>query len=427
MSPTTKLSSVALLGLSHKTTPIEIRERLDIPTDQVSAFVTGLKKKVGASEAAVLSTCNRVEVYFAGPKNLDEMVDKTEKFLAKSKGFKISTLRDMTYLLTEAKAVKHLFRVAGGLDSMVLGEPQILGQVKDAYQLARSADGIGPLLAGLFERALHAGKRIRTETQIGERPISVSYAAVALARKIFGDLKGKTVLLVGLGEMGRETLLHLREDGVSSVLVTTRDYRKARSLVSEFSGQAIPYEDWTSALPLADIVITSVASDKPILESEDVQRAALARRGTPLFLIDIGVPRNISPTVGKVENVYLYNLDDLQGIVDDNLRDRLAEVPKAEGIADEEAAKYLVWIQSLRVTPTLVALRKKIELIKDSELEKLKNKPNWNAEQTKAAEVLLNNVTKKILHDPTVKLKEEAGKPEGLQMAMMLRKLFGLD
>jgi len=323
-----------LIGVNHRTAPIELRERLDFSVRGVASALVALAGRPSSSEAAVLSTCNRVEIYVAC-EDTERARRDLEVFISEFHGVPASEVAPHLYSQVGIHAARHLFRVAAGLDSLVVGEPQILGQVKDAYSLAAEHHCTGPLLSKLFHAAFAAAKRVRSETALSEGGVSIGYAAVALARKIFGDLKGRTVLVVGAGEMGKLTAQHMRAQGIHRMLITSRTAAHAAALAETMNAMAMPWEELGTALVESDIVITATGSAVPILSRASLEQTIRTRRHRPLFIIDIAVPRDVEPAVGDLEQVFLYNIDDLQEVVRENLTRRTAEAGRAEVLLAE--------------------------------------------------------------------------------------------
>ena len=415
-----------LLGLSHKTAPIELRERMDFSAAGVEEALRALARRSALSEAAIVSTCNRAEIYAAcaSPPAAREALGE---FLLEFHHLDRDTIAPYLYERLDHDTVVHLLRVAGGLDSLVVGEPQILGQVKDAYATASGLQCVGPLLTKLFQSSFAAGKRVRTETQLAEGAVSISYAAVSLARKIFGDLKGRRVLVVGAGEMGKLTAIHLRSHGIERVVITSRTAAHADALASAVSGTATPWERMLPAVEDSDIVITATGAPAPILTRAQVESLMRTRRQQPLFLIDIGVPRDIEASVGELEEVFLYNIDDLQSIVQDNLSRRHAEVEHAERIVREESEKFLAWFRSRGAIPTVVALRQRFEAVRRTELERLQPKlASLPPEVRDRVDEITRLIVEKLLLTPTEQLKS-IGDPDVVSTyADALNRLFSL-
>ena len=394
-----------LLGVSHRTAPVDLRERLDFASRDVGAAVESLAARSSATESVVLSTCNRSEIYVASAepgRAREELI----AFLSDYHHLPREVFLPHLFVHEDTTAAHHLFRVAAGLDSLVIGEPQILGQVKDAFQAAAERRCTGPLLSKTFHWAFGVGKRVRTETALGEGAISVSFAAVALARKIFGRLEGRCVLVVGAGEISGLTAQHFRSHGAGEIVITNRTAAQAEALASQVAGRAVPWGEMSQAIVTADIVVTATGSQRPIITRTDVEAATGRRRTDPLFIIDIAVPRDVDPTVGEIEQVFLYNVDDLQGIVHENLTRRGAEIARAEAIVAEELARFTSWHRSRRAIPTVVALRQRFDEIRRAELRRLDAKLGGLPPETR---MRLDEVTRliveKLLLEPTEQLK----------------------
>jgi len=394
-----------LLGVSHKTAPVELRERLDFSSRNVGEAVEALVAGTAAAESVVVSTCNRSEVYVVTD---DPQVTEQEviDFLARYHDVPRDTFTPHLFSFDDGRVAGHLFRVAAGLDSLVVGEPQILGQVKDAYQAAADRHCAGPLLSKLFTWSFNVGKRVRTETALGEGAVSVSFAAVALARKIFGRLTGRRVLVIGAGEISTLTAQHLRSHGVGQIVITSRTAATAEALAEAVGGRAVPWSELSSALAAADIVITATGSQRPILTRTHIESVTGRHRSEPLFIIDVAVPRDVDPTVGDIEQVFLYNVDDLQTIVQENMSRRGAEIERAEAIVSEEVSRFMAWRRSRGVVPTIVALRRRFEAIRIAELRRLEGKL---AGLPPEAQARIDEVTRlimeKLLLEPTEQLK----------------------
>lgn len=334
---------IAILGLNHRTAPVEVRERVAVPPDRLPEVLTRLRRELGIPECVVLSTCNRVELYAALPEVNGHRAALTE-FLARFQALEPRVIEGKLYWHLQPQSVAHLFRVAAGLDSMVLGESEILGQVKEAYQRACDAGTVGCVFRGLFQQAFTAAKDVRTKTQIGHGAVSVSSVAVELARKIFSDLTTKAILIFGAGQMGEATLRCLIARGAQRVLVANRSYAHAQTLAAQIGGRPVPADDLTEALWAADILIGSTAADQYLLTCPQVAALMRQRRQRPFFLIDISVPRNLDPAIGTLENVYLYNIDDLQGIAAANLQRRVNELGACQAIIEARAERFMRWL-----------------------------------------------------------------------------------
>jgi glutamyl-tRNA reductase len=419
---------ILVVGLSHKTAPIELRERLYVAEADLPKPLELLGNSPEIAERMLIATCNRVEVYAVAEGAAAKAVEVITDCLAAHHNLEKHRFVDRLYTHTDAEAVRHVFRVASSLDSMVVGEPQILGQVKAAFSVARAQEATGIILTNLLEQAFHVAKRVRTETGIGSAAASVSSAAVELARKIFGDLAGRSVLIIGAGEMAELALRHLLDDGVRSVLVANRSYDRAVALAQQFQGRAVTFEDFRQEMGGADIVISSTAAPHLILKKEDMHAIILQRRHRPIFLIDIAHPRDIDPACNELDNVYLYDIDDLQAVVTANLKEREREAERAEAIVEREVGVYLTWIRSLDVVPTIVSLRQRVEEIRGAELQKaLGRLGDMTPEQREAIAAMTHALVNKILHQPMTELKRRAALQDGHLYTSVLRRLFGLE
>ncbi|MBN2397537.1 MAG: glutamyl-tRNA reductase [Deltaproteobacteria bacterium] len=417
---------IILLGINHRSAPLSIRERLSISCGEGGKPFEELKKIPQVEEVLYLSTCNRVEV-LANMQDPDAGVEKLKSFITAHGNLSPGEMQRCLYLYRDEGAVRHLFRVASSLDSMVMGEPQILGQVKDSYRLCLKQKTSGVILNKLLHHAFRVAKRVRTETAIANNAVSVSYAAVELAKKIFGTLEGKRVLLVGAGEMAELAARHLMDSGVGRMLFTNRTYENAVRLANDFDGLPVEFELLGEKLGDVDIVISSTGSPEYVISADMAEAALHRRKNRLLFLIDVAVPRDIDPAAEQIDNVYLYNIDDLQGVVDRNTQTRLREAQKAQAIIDEEVAKFSGWHATLDVVPTIVDLKGKAEQIVRGELEKSHAwmKTLGEAER-KNIEILVNSVVNKILHDPVVGLKRESRDGGADPYVAAVKRLFRL-
>lgn len=415
---------LVVVGLSHKTAPVAIREKLAFPADALEDALLRLTHCAEVREAVLVSTCNRTEVYAVAA--VRGGVDAIVRFLASTGETDARTLEPYLYTLTGEAAVRHLFRVTASLDSMVVGEAQILGQVKDAYERSLASGCTSRALNRLFRQSLEAGKRVRSETAIGEAAVSISYAAVELARKVFDTLTGRTVLLIGAGQMSELTAKHLVSNGAERVLVANRTLCRAEELAAGCGGTAVPYEELSARLHEADIVISSTAATGYVLTRSDVA-AVMRARTAPLFLIDIAVPRDIDPAANSLPNVFLYDIDALTGVVESNLEERAAEGRRAEGIVEEETRDFLAWIESLEVVPTVAAIRAKAEVIRRSEVEKTFRKLDLSEKERAAVEAMSCAIVNKMLHGPTARLKRASAAVDGYVYLDAARALYGLD
>jgi len=417
-----------VLGLSHKTAPIDVRERLAVPERELPAALEALGEVSELAERMFFTTCNRAEVYGVAEGPLAKAVAATRGSLERYRNVDSAALAGALYTYDGADAVRHVFRVASSLDSMVIGEPQILGQVKTAYTVARSQQATGIILNNLLEQAFHVAKRVRTETGIATAAVSISSVAVELARKIFGDLEGRTVLILGAGEMAELALRHLVDDGVRSILVANRSHDRAVALAEQFHGRAVTFETFRHEMLDADIVISSTSAPHLILKKEDMQAIILERRHRPIFLIDIANPRDIDPGCNEVDNVYLYNIDDLQSVVSANLKERQREAERAEMIIEREVGVFQAWLRGLDVVPTIVSLRDRVEEIRAAELEKaMARMGDLTPDQRATIASMTTAMMNKILHQPMSELRRRAVHQDGHVYSAVLRRLFGLE
>lgn len=419
--------NIVVVGLSHKTAAVDIREKLSFPEATLPDALCCMGALDALNENIILSTCNRVETY-ATVKDVDKGLDSIKKFFLDYHNLTDEKYTDSLYTYHGTDAVRHLFRVAASLDSMVVGEPQILGQLKDAYDHALSNKTTGVVMNRLMKKAISVAKRIRSETKIAESAVSISFAAVELARKIFGELDGKTVMLAGAGEMAELAARHLVNNGVKTVLVANRTYERAVDLARVFNGAAVRYEDLASEMVHADILIASTGATHYILTQADMTRVIKERKNRPVFLIDIAVPRNLDPGINRIDNVYLYDIDDMESVVESNIKERQKEAEQAEEIIDEEIETFTAWLRSIDVVPTIVALRDQAEAIRRAELDKsLPKMGDLTEKQLKQIDGLTQAIVNKLLHTPLVALKKSAGDAEGSSHIESARVLFGLD
>jgi glutamyl-tRNA reductase len=413
------------VGLSHLTAPVELREQVDFTRAGVAAALEGLAARHVAREMAVLSTCNRAEVYVAS--DADHAVEGLFSFFAEYHGVPPDELAPHLYMHHGAGVARHLFRVAAGLDSLVVGEPQILGQVKAAYTLASDARFTGTVLNRLFHVAFAAGKRVRSETGLGEGAVSVSYAAIALAKKIFGGLTGLRVLILGSGEMAKLTGVHLRAQQVRDITLASRTRASAERIAPQIAANVIDWSGIDRALERADILVTATGASSPVLGRAEVERAMRLRRERALFIIDIAVPRDVDPDAGALDQVFLYNIDDLQGIVKENLARRTAELERADAIIDAEASRFAAWLQSREIIPTVVALRERFESIRRAELQRLQPKLNGLSPEAQAqVDQITRLLVEKLLLTPTEQLKAVSDNALAATYSDALNRLFSL-
>jgi glutamyl-tRNA reductase len=417
--------NIVIVGLNHDTAVIDVREKVAFDGEKLGRAVDALKKSPGIRENIILSTCNRVEIY-ANTVDNEKGAESIKKFIADFHEIPRDALEKSLYVYSGRKALRHIFRVASSLDSMMVGEPQILGQLKDSFDFALKKKSTSVLLNKLMKKSISVAKRVRTETKIGESAVSISFAAVELAKKIFEDLSTKTFMLIGAGEMAELAARHLINNGVKDVLVTNRTFERAEELASEFNGKAVSFDAFIQELVHTDIVICSTGAPNHILKQEQIHKIMKQRKNRPVFIIDISVPRNIDPAINKIDNIYLYDIDDLQGIVSTNIEERGREAEKAEKIVDEEIESFLKWLASLSAVPTIVALRKKVEAIRDEELQKSLNKLDRLGEkEIKSIEALTSSIVNKLIHFPTVALKSE--KEDREIIIDVISRVFGLN
>ena len=413
-----------ITGLSHKTAPVALREKLAIAENTLPKALEDLQK-LGASEALILSTCNRVEIAVTttGETGGNAIV---KSFLETWKDSDVAVDSHL-YHLQSWDAVKHMFRVAASLDSMVVGEPQILGQLKAAYAAAKAEGSVGGTLESVLTRAFNVAKRVRSETGIGQMAVSVSYAAVELARKIFGSLSGHSVLIIGSGKMGELAAKHMRRSGANRIYVTNRTASRAEEMARLFDGKAVEYAQFPAMLHEVDIVITSSGAPNFIVTRDDMQRVIAQRRNKPVFLIDIAVPRNIDPAVNKIDNVFLYDVDDLEGVVNANLRERGKQAEHAELIVDQEVEQMMARLKIEQITPTIVSLQEQLEEIRTGEVMRaLRRMPGLSDEQREQIEAMTRSIVNKIAHGPISELRRNAAEPEGKHAIEVIRKVFQL-
>jgi len=416
------MNEIVIVGLNHRTAPVEVRERLAFPADTVGHALRGLRERDGIAEGVILSTCNRVEICVladAGYKG----VEHVKEFLS---GFHRVPVDHLYHHLGE-EAVRHLFRVSSSLDSMVLGEPQILGQVKDAYGYACEFKTIGPVLDKFFTKAFSVAKRVRTETRVANSAVSVSYAAVELAKKILGGLPDKTVMLIGAGEMCELAARHLLSAGAKGILVTNRTFERAVRLAEEFDGTAVRFEELTTHLKRADIILSSTGAPHFILKRADVEEVIRIRRNRPMFFIDMAVPRDIDPDANEIDNVYVYDIDDLNNVIETNLEERQREASRAEEIVLSEVAGFRRWLDSQQVTPTIVSLRRKFDEVRQAEVAKaLSALGTADPKTRKVVESLAASILNKVLHSPISSLKREVDGRSPMEMVTAVREIFDL-
>ncbi len=416
---------LVVLGLSHRTAPVQVRERFAIPEDALPD-AAGLARKAGFRESFVLSTCNRVELY-ATTDDPSIHSDALADVLASVGNARVSTVRRHVYAHDDASAVRHLFRVAASLDSMVVGEPQILGQMKTAFDACRGSGLTGPALNRAVERAFKVAKRVRTQTGIGRHVVSISSVAVDLARQIFGDLSTHTAVLVGAGKMGELAARHLVNAGIESLWVANRSIDRAQKVAEALGGHPRELDELPRLLVEADIVVTSTGARGYLIDKKGMKAALKARKYRPIFLIDIAVPRNVDPACNALDNVFCYDVDDLTGIANENLASRQREAEAAETLVAQEAERFLRELAVMDVKPTIVALRRKADALKSAELERaMRRLGDLDPKQAKAVEVLADGLMNKLLHDVQMNLKRSAAEGDD-ELVRAARALFALD
>ncbi|MGB9886396.1 MAG: glutamyl-tRNA reductase [Moorellales bacterium] len=416
----------AVVGLNHRTAPVEVRERLTVTSAQLNSLLAELRERYAVSGGVWLQTCNRTEVYVTVP-GADGVPERLAGFLAERAGFRIEEFRPYVYLYTSRAVVDHLFRVAAGLDSMVLGETEILGQVRQAYEEARERGFTDRLLNALFQQAVAVGKKVRAQTRIDQNPVSVSYAAVQMAKTVVGCLEGLTVLVIGAGEMGSLAARYLVEAGVKAVLVSNRSYERALTLAAELGGQAVRFDQLPLYLAQADIVISCTNAPHLVVSTGSVTTAVSLRGGRPLVFIDIAVPRDVDPRVAELPGVSLYDIDDLQQVVEDNIARRRELAAQAEQILGEEVQTFWEWVRALPIVPVIVALKEKAEGIKQTELRRALNRlGRVDSRQERIVTRLADSIVNQLLHDPIVNLKRLMAEGDGFGYATALQQLFGL-
>jgi glutamyl-tRNA reductase len=418
--------NLTLIGINHRTAPVEVRERMHIPESRLAQAIADLTHREGIHEGLILSTCNRVEVVTAAEDSVDaEPI--MQRFLADHHQFDLGPYQRFFYRYQQQEVVRHLFRVASSLDSMVLGEPQILGQLKRAYALAYEAGGLNGSLKEIVSQSLAVGRRVRRETALGSAAVSVSYAAVELAKKIFGSLEGRTIFVIGAGKMSELAAKHLLRSGASAIYVTNRTYERAVQLAEAFRGTAIAFPQLFEHLPKADIVISSTGASGYVVNKEDVAKILSARRNRPVFFVDIAVPRDIDPLVNELDNTFVYDIDDLEQVVEANKKQREREAVWAEEIVQEEVQRTMRRLASRDLVPTIVALEDRLNAIREGEMERYNSRlGNLTPEQRQAVDALTRGIMNKILHGPITELKSGAGQPEQAALVRLVRKMFGL-
>lgn len=420
------MNDIILIGLNHNTAPVELRECVSFSDSDNDEALKTLKDLPEIDEVVLFSTCNRVEI-LSTTKDKPGAIESIIKFISEYHRVDINSLRDHLYIYKGDEAVRHLLRVASSLDSMIIGEPQVFGQVKEAYNAALSKNSSGLILNRLLQYAFSVAKRVRNETGIGDGAVSISYAAVELGSKIFHELEGKHVLLIGAGEMAEIAIEHLISHKVGSIFVANRTFDRGVDLAKKFNGTAIRFEEIIDYIEKTDVVISSTGSPDFVVTREQVKGAMKIRRNRPIFFIDIAVPRDIDPDINQLSNVYVYDIDDLKDTINENLEDRKKESIKGERIVDEAVIQFNEWRESLDIKPTLLALRKKIQSIAENEIEKtLKSLDNLSKEDYESINRMMDSFINKILHDPTLFLKSNEFKSNKSLTIDFIQKIFNL-
>ena len=422
------LARVALIGCNHRTAPVDLRERVAFTIEQALDAATELRRRGILEEAVVVSTCNRSEVYGVPAETGDSVADAMEDFLTSFHRIPRTELEGRTYRWMGTDAIRHLFRVASGLDSMLLGEAEILGQIRTAYGRALDHGATGPILNRAFQGALEVGKRVRAETEVGARPMSVSLAGVKLAERVFGSLKGRSALILGAGEVAEQVVEHLRNRGIGSLRVVNRSFDRAKHLADRMGGEAVAWDSLEKVLAAPDIIVTSVGEVGAVLTREKLERALAARDGRPIFVVDLGVPRNVSADAAGLYNLYLYNIDDLGEIVEQNKRAREAEVPRAEEIIAEHVAKFESWRAALEAGSIIDDLRDRFRKEREVLLrEHLDAMPGASPEERQRMAKITEELIERLLHEPNTRLRNGRAMPGRLGAIDALRHAFGLD
>ena len=417
----------SLIGLNHRTAPIEVREQLCFPEDALPEALRAVAALPNVREAMILSTCNRVEIMARTEDAAGNAIPDMVQFLAHYHQRSHAQIEPYLYQHRQGEAIRHIFRVASSLDSMIVGEAQILGQIKEAYAIARNAGTLRGPLEEALTRSFHVAKRVRTETGIATSAVSVSYAAVELAKKIFGSLNDKKILLVGAGKMSELAARHLVSTGKTQIYVTNRSPERAAQLAAALEGHAVPFAQMLQFAAQCDIVLTSTGATAYLITRADAQRMLAERKNRPMFLIDIAVPRNIDPAINKLDNIFLYDIDDLQQVVNSNMQERQKEAQTAEQIAVEEAEKFLSWLKTLDVVPTIVDLQEQLERVRQQELTRVAAQlGTLTPAQREAVEALTRGMMNKVLHSPIHQLKTLAQEPDGLHLVGIIRRIFNL-
>jgi glutamyl-tRNA reductase len=416
---------IVLVGLNHRTAPVEVREQMSFTAEQTRRAADELRSRGILQETLVLSTCNRSEIYGVPPEASHECAPGLSRFLSEFHSVRADVLNGALYHHYDREAVRHLFQVSAGLDSMLLGEAEILGQVREAYRFAHEQGATGPVLNRLFQGALEVGKRVRTETELGTRPMSVAAAGVKLAERIFGKLTERTALVLGAGAIGEQVLSTLRDRGIAHLFVMNRSRDRAETLAQQFGGRVLDWGKWDTALLLPDVIVSSVSSEEPVL-SRNVLHSAMAARGNrALFLMDLGMPRNIEAAASDLYNVYVYDMDDLSDIVQQNRHARQSEVPRAESIVEEHVGKFLSWQASVELVGLVEALRTRVREERAAFIQaRITAMGHMTAADRERIEGLMDELLEKLLVEPAQRLRGERELRRKIQNVEALRDLF---
>ena len=418
--------NLVLVGINHRTAPVEVRELLNFQESRLAAALSDLVRRDGILEALILSTCNRVEVAICAREEV-EADPIIRNFLTEYHHYDVNAYDRYLYWYRQEEVVRHLFRVASSLDSMILGEPQVLGQMKQAYSTAQRVGALNGTLNEVVNQSLAVARRIRRETAIGTTAVSVSYAAVELAKKIFGSLEGKTIFVIGAGKMSELAAKHLLRSGASAIFVSNRTFDRAQELAKVFHGTAIRFEELFDHIDKADVVISSTGAPHFVVNKNQAAQLLAARKNRPMFFVDIAVPRDIDPAVNELDNAYVYDIDDLAQVVDANKKQRQREAVWAEQIIDEEVPKLLRRLAARDVVPTIVALEERLSRIRESETDRFRGRlSSLSPEQRESVDALTRGILNKILHGPITELKSGAGHPEQGALVNLIRKIFGV-
>ena len=421
------MMQIVIVGISYKTAPVELREQFAFSQSSLETALPILHSNENIEECAILSTCNRVEIY-AVSDNVEKSVVQIKEFLSEFHSISQDRFSECLFIFTGQMAVRHLFKVASSIDSMVIGEPQILGQMKQAYRIAKNKKTVGLILNRLFNTAFFIAKKVRTETNIGTQAVSISYAAVELAKRIFDDLSKRTIMLVGTGEMGELTAKHLIKAGITELIIASRNFGNAEALAQKLNGNPVSMDEIYYFLKNVDIVISATGASEYLINTHHVRDALKLRKNEPIFLIDIAVPRDIDPRVEEIENIYLYDIDDLKGVVDENIHSRKENAQLAVGIVAHGERNFIRWLDSLKAIPTIVLLKKRFEDIKELEIQKAINKfENLSAKDERVLNSLVSGIIGKILYHPLTNLKKETSSSLGALYMESIRRIFELD